>query len=271
MTKLNLLITGEGGQGIQTIAKAILDNAESSKNFISYIPYFGVEQRGTPSTAYIIISEDPIRYPRFNVADICVILQQRALPSVVKYINPNTTVLFDSSTVDARKIPKMCARKIAIPATKYASQKFSPRSFNIIIYGAIAKLIGLDVDTAEKTIIETLAKKLQNKKLEESYRLAFRFGFEAVLEESNFSHADYRTKTEIIISKSGNKTAEIDPKLCKGCGICIEKCPVKALGFGQDLGVFALSVPEIDIAKCIACGNCRRFCPDGAIGVDKKA
>jgi len=270
MSQINLLICGEGGQGIQTIAKAILDTANLSDNFISYIPSFGVEQRGTPSIAFLIISDKPVLYPKFNSADICVILQQRAIDSVVKYINPNTTVLFDSSTVLHTKIPKIAAKKLGLPATKYAREKFSPRSYNVIIYGAISKMTALNSDQAEETIISVLSGKLKDKKLEESYRQAFKFGYEAVLETGKYSFALYQTKTEINIIRDQNKTAEIDPNLCKGCGICILKCPVKALQFGEESGVFALPVPTIDIAKCIACGNCRRFCPDGAIGVDKK-
>ena len=67
------------------------------------------------------------------------------------------------------------------------------------------------------------------------------------------------------------KAKYVDWDLCTGCGTCIEKCPVKALSFGEDLGVFAFPVTKIDLEKCIVCGNCRRFCPDGAIGVDKNS
>jgi len=69
--------------------------------------------------------------------------------------------------------------------------------------------------------------------------------------------------------KGFGKTAYINPKSCKGCSICVEKCPVKALAFGDTLGVYATPVPDIDLEKCIACGNCKRFCPDAAIKVDK--
>ncbi|HPL01377.1 MAG: 4Fe-4S binding protein [Patescibacteria group bacterium] len=75
----------------------------------------------------------------------------------------------------------------------------------------------------------------------------------------------------MIISKNREREAFISPELCKGCGICIEKCPVGALKFGDEIGVYGNPIPEIDIDKCINCGNCFRFCPDCAIKVKKKS
>lgn len=58
--------------------------------------------------------------------------------------------------------------------------------------------------------------------------------------------------------------------LCKGCGLCIEKCPVKVIKFSQkDLGVYSTPSVEIDINKCIFCGICETTCPDSALRVDK--
>lgn len=60
---------------------------------------------------------------------------------------------------------------------------------------------------------------------------------------------------------------KVNKKLCKGCGICIEFCPKKALG--KDKTDKAELVAE---DKCIKCGLCVSYCPDFAIDleVDKK-
>ena len=56
--------------------------------------------------------------------------------------------------------------------------------------------------------------------------------------------------------------------LCKGCGLCVEKCPFKAIRFSQkDLGVYSTPSVEIDIEKCTACGICETVCPDSALKV----
>ncbi len=58
--------------------------------------------------------------------------------------------------------------------------------------------------------------------------------------------------------------------LCKGCGICLVKCPQKALYFGKEKGVYSTPAPEVDPQKCKLCGICEIFCPDSAIKTEKE-
>ena len=270
-TKLlsKILLAGEGGQGIQTIAKAIGEAAAKAGREVSYIPVFGVEQRGTPSISFVTIAQSTIRYPRFDVADIVVVLRSRAISRVEPYISPNTTILIDSSTVSPKYFSKKAVHMYGIPATKIASENYHPKSFNMIILGVLSKMLDINPETAWEMAAENLGAKLNDPQTRKMNHDAFLYGYEAILEHGNFSKPVYETKKSKNIYKNKEKTGEVDPSLCKGCGICIEKCPVKALSFGEDLGYFALPVPTIDIEKCIVCGNCRRFCPDGAIGVNK--
>lgn len=272
MTKnkaLKILLAGEGGQGVQTVAKVITETAHKSGKEVAYIPYFGVEQRGTPSISFVTISSNTIRYPRFEIADIACIVISRAIKKSSNYISPNTEIIFDSSTVDSKKFPKTFANFEAIPATKIATDQYGQKSFNMIMLGVLAKKIGLDFESTWFTAQENLADKLKDSKIKENNRQALICGYNADLERKVFTKPIFETKSTLSIYKNSQKTALINPALCKGCGICIEKCPVKALSYGDDLGVFAFPVPKIDLEKCIVCGNCRRFCPDGAIGVDK--
>lgn len=59
------------------------------------------------------------------------------------------------------------------------------------------------------------------------------------------------------------------PGLCKGCGLCIEKCPVKCIEWSEGLGVYGTPRVEADMKKCIVCGICQMVCPDCAIRVEK--
>lgn len=68
------------------------------------------------------------------------------------------------------------------------------------------------------------------------------------------------------------KTLVVFHGLCKGCGLCIEKCPTKAIAFSKtDMGVYSTPTVEIDPEKCIACGICELICPDCAITLEKNA
>jgi len=58
--------------------------------------------------------------------------------------------------------------------------------------------------------------------------------------------------------------------LCKGCGICLIKCPEKALIFGKEKGIVGKSAPKVIAEKCNLCQICEINCPDVAIRADKK-
>jgi len=51
----------------------------------------------------------------------------------------------------------------------------------------------------------------------------------------------------------------VDKNFCRGCGICIDICPVEALTL--DI------IPVVDADKCTECGACITACPSGAIAV----
>jgi 2-oxoglutarate ferredoxin oxidoreductase subunit delta len=52
----------------------------------------------------------------------------------------------------------------------------------------------------------------------------------------------------------------LNPRWCKGCGICVAFCPKNVLELGEDEKVTA---PRE--ADCIYCGMCELRCPDFAI------
>jgi 2-oxoglutarate ferredoxin oxidoreductase subunit delta len=67
----------------------------------------------------------------------------------------------------------------------------------------------------------------------------------------------------------------VDQKYCKGCGICIEFCPAKALKQSRQLNARGYFPPEGgDMEKCNQCGLCSLLCPDFAIvvsdGIEQK-
>ncbi|MDA8210680.1 MAG: 4Fe-4S binding protein [Clostridia bacterium] len=59
--------------------------------------------------------------------------------------------------------------------------------------------------------------------------------------------------------------------LCKGCGLCIEKCPTGVLDWNDVLGVYG-TPSVLPVAKgkvCTGCGICQQLCPDCAIKVER--
>jgi 2-oxoglutarate ferredoxin oxidoreductase subunit delta len=61
---------------------------------------------------------------------------------------------------------------------------------------------------------------------------------------------------------------EIDTDECKGCGLCIEACPPKAIGMSERLNHYGYRTAVYAGVGCSGCGICFMVCPEpGAITV----
>jgi electron transport complex protein RnfB len=75
-----------------------------------------------------------------------------------------------------------------------------------------------------------------------------------------------RAFTEFGVENSilaANYYAKIDPDVCVGCGICIDRCQMKAIIEEQGVAV-------VNLEECIGCGLCVTGCPNGAARLQKK-
>jgi 2-oxoglutarate ferredoxin oxidoreductase subunit gamma len=267
--KAKIIIVGMGGQGVQTIAKILASAAAQSGLNASYIPQFGVEQRGAPSVAFIVLDREKIGYPLFGVADWALIMHPSAVDALAGHIGGKTKIIFDSSLMDVSKIGKKSKEIFGLPVVGLAIGKFSLRAANLIILGKISQLFDLSFDSVWQKIMESLGGKLKSGALKKENREAFLAGYESSLEEKIFSRPSHQPQAGVITFGGVGKKGFLLPENCKSCGICLVKCSIGAIRFGKITGAFAAPLPEIDMGKCTLCGNCSLFCPDGAIKTER--
>lgn len=63
-----------------------------------------------------------------------------------------------------------------------------------------------------------------------------------------------------------NIKIQIYENICKGCGICIEFCPLKVLEQSREMNKRGYYPPKLrDAEKCTGCRICELMCPDFAI------
>ncbi len=60
----------------------------------------------------------------------------------------------------------------------------------------------------------------------------------------------------------------VDKHRCKGCGYCVELCPMKTLSMSEEIGPKGYHTAQSDDqGECLECGLCESICPDFALTV----
>ena len=136
MARTKIVLAGEGGQGVQSIAKILVEAGYEAGKQILYIPNFGVEQRGGVSIAFCQIADEKIGEPRFAKGDIIIMLSDRAIDRCTAYVDENSTVVYDTS-VCTKKPNVKCKEIIGVDANRIANEQLSARVFNIIVLGVL--------------------------------------------------------------------------------------------------------------------------------------
>jgi len=163
MSRTKIVLAGEGGHGVQSIAKILVEAGYEAQKQVLYIPNFGVEQRGGVSIAFCQIADEKIGEPRFSKGDIVIMASDRAIERCSSYIDENSIVIYDSSI--CQTTPQVKAKKIiAIDANKIANEQLSARVFNIILLGVILAATNVvDIKYVKSAMEYALGKKFEAK------------------------------------------------------------------------------------------------------------
>lgn len=254
---MRILLSGEGGQGIQTIAKILSDLAQQSGYEVVYMPHYGVEMRMGISLAYLQISQEKISYPKFDQAEIVAVLGKRDLAIPRSFIDKDTTVVncleighkLKENNLSAKTSNMVCLAIIIEELEKKYNFTFPEK----IIRLAIQKYLGHKADLQANLFAFSLGRKIDS---------------------TDYSQPLAEVQPPIwdaIISEDEKKKHLCYPHLCKGCGWCLEQCPTQALAWSKEkVNFISRPLPEVDLTKCIACGLCQQVCPDCAIEVIKE-
>lgn len=152
---VKIILAGEGGQGVQSVAQIIAEAANELGREALYIPNFGVEQRGGVSVAYLSIGDEAIGAPKFKTGDIVVALSDRAVLRTQMFVGPETVYVYDTAIEGVEDaLPKNAKKVLGIPALEVSKNELHPRVFNIIIMGAVLEATKVVPFEAAKAAIE---------------------------------------------------------------------------------------------------------------------
>ncbi len=172
------MFSGSGGQGSALMAKMICEGAMKENLRVVMTQTYGIEQRGGDSTAFVIISDEPIGSPIVeNDANVAVGLSQTTYQSCFEGTAPGGTLFCNSSLVE-NPGQEQGFTQVKMPVSDMAVECGSVKSANMVMLGAvIARTNMLRKETVEEIIQHKMG--VKKPELAELNLKAFRAGFDA--------------------------------------------------------------------------------------------
>ncbi len=161
---------GRGGQGAVTAANILASSAFKEGKYVQAFPFFGVERRGAPVTAFTRIDERPIRIKtQVYEPDIVVVLDPSLLDTVdvTAGLKEEGTVIINtekSKDEILEKLKKKPSKIALVDATTIALNVLGLPITNTAILGAVAKATGLvKLESVQSAIKEVFSGPLGDK------------------------------------------------------------------------------------------------------------
>lgn len=150
--KKEIRICGFGGQGI-ILAGVILGEAATRAGYEAVqTQSYGPESRGGAARSEIVISNEPIDYPRVTQADVIVALSQEGYDKYSADLSDNGIIVVDKDLVEAT-----CAQ--SKPFTITAEEVGHKIVSNIVMLGFLAALLDfIPDDILEETVLDNIPK-----------------------------------------------------------------------------------------------------------------
>ncbi|MCD6306891.1 MAG: 2-oxoacid:acceptor oxidoreductase family protein [Deltaproteobacteria bacterium] len=143
MQTQRIILSGAGGQGVITAAIILAEAAVVYEDLNAVqTQSYGPESRGGATRADVILSDEPIYYPKVEQPNIAVCLTQEAYSRYSWSVRPGGLLLTDTRYV--RQDPKVDARQVGFGMHDTVANRIgNPIVFNICVLGVLVGLSGL--------------------------------------------------------------------------------------------------------------------------------
>ncbi len=155
--RYEIRFSGSGGQGLITAAVVFAEAVGVyDGRYVCQTQSYGPEARGGKSKAEVVISDQPIDYPKALELDLLLAMNQAACDAYFYDLKKNGILVVDSTLVE--QYPT--SRVIAIPFTGIARDEIGRVLVaNMVALGAIGLLSGrVNLDNLEKALLARVPK-----------------------------------------------------------------------------------------------------------------
>jgi len=178
--RLNVRFAGAGGQGVILSAVMLAKAYGLGEDYnISQTQSYGPEARGGACKAEVVISDEPIDYMKVEMADVFIAYNQVGYDKYCKTVRDDAIVLVNSTLVETDS-----DRHYRIPATEIAEEMGKPFVVNMVMLGALTKLLPkLFYPTVEAEILSNFPASIAGVNLE-AYDKAYHYMANQIAERS---------------------------------------------------------------------------------------
>lgn len=191
MTK-NILLSGVGGQGTITAAKMLTFGLQEAGYDVKMSEIHGMSQRGGDVVSQVRYSKEQVYSPVIEkgTADIVVSFEEMEALRTLEYLRPDGAVVVNTERIPSmtvltgaeeyaddviEEIQKAAKKVHVMNASSMATDLGNVKAANVILLGALVKLMGLDDINWEDIIRKNVKEKFVELNLK-----AFQAGMDAV-------------------------------------------------------------------------------------------
>ncbi len=157
--KTEIRIAGTGGMGV-VLAGVILGHAAAVYGGLEAVQSqsYGSEARGTAAKSEVIVSDQPIKYPKVRESDYFIVMSQKALDMYLAGAKKNSVLIVDPDLVNTKNVKGY--EIVEVPAMKTADELGLRLVSNMVMLGALVKKSGIfSLETLEKAVADLISAK----------------------------------------------------------------------------------------------------------------
>ncbi|SRR6056297_946291 len=157
-----IIMAGFGGQGIMVMGSMLTYAAMKEGKETSWIPSYGVEQRGGTANCSVVVSDRIIAAPIVDSPQIAVIMNRPSLDKFEPKMEKNGLLLINDSIIE-REVEREDLEVIRIKANDIAIDLGSKRIANMVMLGALTHKTNIvRLDTIKNSFKDVLSKRRHN-------------------------------------------------------------------------------------------------------------
>lgn len=174
--RYEIIIYGRGGQGAKTSAELLVQAALKKGKYVQAFPQFGPERSGAPVSAFVKISDRPIRSHEPITNPDCVLVLEESMiadKKIANIIAKSVPVIINSKKTERelRQVFGSDMSFVAIDASGLALEIIGENRPNTVILGKLAKISHIvDLKDLGKVFKEKYSHKLGLEKVKKNIK-----------------------------------------------------------------------------------------------------